>query len=256
MSEFRDVPEDELHAYVDGGLDAARRADVRRYLQDHPDVASRVASWTAQREALRGAFGPIAGPVPPRLELQRLVQQRLDRRWQPWRIAASILLAFALGGAGGWLLHERAGSGDVALLAQAAAANHTVYAADRRRPTELGADQRDDLVRWVSNRLNHHVAAPDLEADGFKYMGGRLAATEDGPAGLFMYVNARGVRVTVFVLPLSSAAAAPMRNVDVAGLNSCVWIDKGIGYTVVGDLPYKTLWQLAEQVQRQLEASS
>jgi len=256
VSDPRQVLEDELHAYVDGRLGAEQRADVQRYLQQQPDVARRVAGWTAQREALRSAYGTVTGSIPPRLDLQRLMQRRLARRWQPWRVAASIVLAFVLGGAGGWLLHGRAGSGNVALLAQAAAANHTVYAADKRRPTELGADQRDDLVRWVSNRLNHHVAAPDLAADGFNYMGGRLAATEDGPAGLFMYADAQGVRVTVFVLPLRSAAAAPMRNVEVAGLSSCVWIDKGIGYTVVGKLPYETLWRLAEQVQRQLNGSS
>lgn len=246
------MPEDDLHAYVDGRLDAERRADVERYLRDQPEAARRVAAWRAQREALRAAFGAVAGPLPPRLDLQTLVQQRLGGRWQPWAIAASIMLAFVVGGAGGWLLHGRQGAGDVALLAEAAAANHTVYAADRRRPTELGADQRDDLVRWVSNRLNHKVAAPDLAADGFAYMGGRLAATEDGPAGLFMYTDAQGVRVTVFVLPLGSATAEPMRKVEVAGLSSCVWIDNGIGYTVVGKLPYDVVWRLAEQVQRQL----
>ena len=256
MSDLRPISEDELHAYVDGRLDAARRAEVERYLLDHPDVASQVAGWSAHRDALRHAFGSVAQPVPPRLDLQLLLQQRIASRWQPWRIAASILLAFALGGAGGWLLHGWPGSGNVELLAEAAAANHAVYAADRRRPTELGADQRDDLVRWVSNRLNHRVAAPDLAADGFNYMGGRLAATEDGPAGLFMYTDAQGVRVTVFVLPLGSATAEPMRKMEVAGLSSCVWIDKGIGYTVVGKLPYEVVWRLAEQVQRQLGGSS
>ena len=69
------------------------------------------------------------------------------------------------------------------LLTQDAVANHMVYSADKRRPTELGATQRDDLARWVSNRLNHPVAPPDLSAEGYSYMGGRLAATSDGPAG-------------------------------------------------------------------------
>ena len=37
------------------------------------------------------------------------------------------------------------------------------------------------------NRLNHQVTPPDLSADGYTYIGGRLAATPDGPAGMFMY---------------------------------------------------------------------
>ena len=131
------------------------------------------------------------------------------RRRLPWRAAAAVLLAFGLGGAGGWFLHggQQPPTAAITLLAQQAVANHVVYTADRRRPTELGAQQRDDLARWVSNRLNHQVAPPDLSADGYSYMGGRLAATPDGPAGLFMYDGPQGVRLTVFVLPLNAAAS-------------------------------------------------
>ena len=258
MSELRPMPEDDLHAYVDGRLDAERRAGVERYLADHPDVARRVAQWSAQRAALRDAFGTVSGPLPPRLDLQMLIQRRLAPRWQPWRIAASIVLAAAVGGAAGWF--GRGGAGEppasIMLLAQQAVANHVVYSADRRRPTELGADQRDDLARWVSNRLNHRVTPPDLSADGLRYMGGRLAATQDGPAGLFMYNDAHDVRVTVFVLPMGSVASAPIQPVDVANVDGCAWIDKGIGYTVVGKLSPQDLHRLAEQVRQQFQGAT
>jgi anti-sigma factor RsiW len=232
---------------------------VLRYLQDHPDVAQQVAAWRAQRDALRAAFGPVARePIPPRLGLERLIQERLSRRWMPWRAAAAMVLAFGLGGAGGWFLHRgiTPQQATLTLLTQEAVANHVVYSADKRRPTELGATQREDLARWVSNRLNHQVAPPDLSADGYGYMGGRLAATQDGPAGLFMYDNAKGVRLTVFVLPLRSAETAPIQHVDFAHVDGCAWIDKNIGYTVVGDLPPAELRRIAEQVRRQLSGST
>jgi anti-sigma factor RsiW len=41
----RPIAEEELHAYVDGQLDADRRSAVQRYLQDHPEVAA----WGTQR---------------------------------------------------------------------------------------------------------------------------------------------------------------------------------------------------------------
>ena len=109
----------------------------------------------------------------------------------------------------------------ITLLSEQAVANHMVYTADKRRPTELGADQRDDLARWVSNRLNHKVAPPDLTADGYTYIGGRLAATPDGPAGLFMYDDKQGVRLTVFVLPLNGAENSPMQHVEFAKVDGC-----------------------------------
>jgi anti-sigma factor RsiW len=249
----RPIAEEELHAHVDDRLDADRQAAVLRYLQDHPDVAREVAAWRAQRDALRAAFaGVAADPIPARLGLERLIQQRLGRR-ATWRVAAATLLAFGLGGAGGWFLHGgvRPPVATITLLAEQAVANHVVYTADRRRPTELGAQQRDDLARWVSNRLNHQVAPPDLSADGFSYMGGRLAATPDGPAGLFMYDGPDNVRLTVFVLPLSAAKNMPLQHVDFAHVDGCAWIEKGIGYTVVGRLPPAELWRIAELVRRQ-----
>ncbi len=250
----RPIPEEDLHAWIDGQLEPDRQPAVLHYLHEQPDVARRVAAWQDQREALRAAFAPVAAePVPPRLGLERLVRQRRGRGF-PWRAAASVLLAFGLGGVGGWFLRggRPPAAAAITLLAQQAVANHVVYTADRRRPTELGAQQRDDLARWVSNRLNHQVAPPDLSADGYSYMGGRLAATQDGPAGLFMYDDPQGVRLTVFVLPLDAAASMPIQHVDFAHVDGCAWIDQSIGYTVVGKLPPAELRRIAELVRRQL----
>ena len=249
------IAEEDLHAWIDGQLEPGRQEAVLRYLQEQPDVARRVDAWRDQRDALRAAFAAVAaGPVPSRLELDRLIQQRLEQRRLPWRVAASVLLAFGLGGVGGWFLRggQVPPEATITLLAQQAVANHVVYTADRRRPTELGAQQRDDLARWVSNRLNHQVAPPDLSTDGYSYMGGRLAATPDGPAGLFMYDDPQGVRLTVFVLPLSAAASMPIQHVDFAHVDGCAWIDNSVGYTVVGKLPPPELRRIAELVRRQL----
>jgi anti-sigma factor RsiW len=249
----RPISEAELHAWIDGQLAPERQSAVHRYLQEQPDVARRVTAWRDQREALRAALSPVAAePIPPRLGLDRLIQQRLAPRRLPWRAAASALLAFGLGGAGGWFLHggQPPPAAAITLMAQQAVANHVVYTADRRRPTELGAQQRDDLARWVSNRLNHQVAPPDLSADGYNYMGGRLAATSDGPAGLFMYDGPQGVRLTVFVLPLNAEASMPIQQVDFEQVEGFAWIEKGVGYTVVAKLPPPELRHIAELVRQ------
>jgi anti-sigma factor RsiW len=253
------IPEDDLHAYVDGQLPPDRRAEVARLLQDQPEVAAHVAAYAAQRESLRAAFASIAAePVPARLALQNLIGARHAERRTVWRAAAAVLLAFVVGGAGGWALRGGIGTtpSDLTLLAQEAIANHVVYTADRRRPTELGAEQRDDLARWVSNRLGRPVVPPDMSSAGFHYMGGRLAATPQGPAGLFMYQNADGKRLTVFVLPMRDASDTPTRMVDVGAMDGCAWIDKGVGYTVVASVPLDELHTLAVEVRRQLDAAT
>jgi anti-sigma factor RsiW len=251
------IPEADLHAYVDGELSPERQAAVARQLQEQPESAASVAAYAAQREALRAAFAAIAAePVPARLDLQNLVAERLAQRRTAWRAAAAVLLAFLVGGGGGWALHARFGASpnDLTLLAQEAIANHEVYAADKKRPTELGAEQRDDLARWVSNRLGRPVAPPDMSATGFRYIGGRLAATTEGPAGQFMYQNAEGARLTVFVLPMRHAPDTTLHMVDVGAMDGCAWIDKGVGYTVVAPVSPEALHNLAEDVRHQLGA--
>jgi anti-sigma factor RsiW len=257
------IADDDLHAYVDGQLPPERHAEIARQLQDQPEAAERVAAYAAHREALRAGFASIAAePVPPRLDLQSLIAKRLTERQTDrrtvWRAAAAVLLAFLLGGGGGWALHGRFGGApnDLALLAREAIANHVVYTADRKRPTELGAEQRDDLARWVSNRLGRPVAPPDMSSAGFRYMGGRLAATPQGPAGQFMYQNAEGARLTVFVLPMRDAPDTPTRAVDVGATDGCAWIDKGVGYTVVAPVPPDELHRLAVEVRRQVGAAT
>lgn len=255
----RPVTEEDLHAYVDHLLPPERAAEFARYLQDQPEIAEKVAAYTAQRDGLRAALASLAAePIPPQLGLQMLIQQRLTERRIVWRAAAAVVLAFVLGGAGGWGLHGGFGVTPSALtqLAQDAVANHVVYTADHRRPTELGAEQRQDLARWVSNRLNHSVAPPNMADMGFHYIGGRLAATSYGPAGLFMYQDERGVRLTVFVLPMHGTANAGMHYVDAGRMDGCAWIDKGIGYTVVAPVPEQELRRLADFVRRQIKAAT
>jgi anti-sigma factor RsiW len=254
----RPISEEDLHRLVDDRLDRELQPDVARYLQDHADTADRVTAYRDQREGLREALAPLAaGPLPARLDLEQLIQERLVRRRFPWRAAAAVLVAFVVGGAGEWFLRvgTPAPTLSITLLSEQAVANHVVYTADRRRPTELGADQRDDLARWVSNRLNHKVAPPDLSADGYTYMGGRLAATPDGPAGLFMYDDKQGVRLTVFVLPLNGAGHAPMQHVESGQVEGVAWIEHDIGYTVVGRLPQTELRHVADTVRQQLSVT-
>lgn len=254
----RAVSEDELHAYVDRQLDPRRLPVVERHLRDNPDDAAMVAATMSQRDALRAALADIAGaPTPARLN-PYAIQQSIASRRTMWRAAAAVVLAFGVGGGGGWVLHDRLSprSTTITLLTEEAFANHAVFTADRRRPTELGAEQREDLAKWVSNRINRPVAPPDLSMAGYKYLGGRLAATPHGPAGMFMYQNEAGVRLTVFVRPVATSGSLPLETVAAGALEGCAWADKGMGYTVVAPLPAADVQRVAEGVRRGLAGAS
>jgi anti-sigma factor RsiW len=88
MSESpRLISEDELQAYVDNQLDAATRAAVDLYLDQHPDKARRVTAYQRQRAILRAAITD-ARPRPSKLSAGRIAK-RLERQRARWRVAAA-----------------------------------------------------------------------------------------------------------------------------------------------------------------------
>jgi anti-sigma factor RsiW len=257
-AEDRPISEDELHAYVDDRLKAARRQEIERYLDAHSDLSDQVAAYRSHRTNLQAAFAPRAAePIPPELNLSRLLEARLRQRhgWW-WQLAASVVLCLGIGGAAGWYF----GSAQrpdrtalaVSLLQQQALASHSVYAADRRHPIEVAATDSDHLTQWLSNRLHRTVAAPDLSAAGYRLLGGRLLATEHGgAAALFVYDDQQGNRLSVVMRPMAPELRAALADIAQGAVNGCTWIDKGIGYAVVATVSDEKLDQIAEQISRQ-----
>jgi anti-sigma factor RsiW len=246
---------DELHAYVDGWLDPARRQQVLAYLKTQPDLARRVAAYREQREHLRGAFADVsAQPIPPELNLQRLVEARLLRRSAPWwRLAACVLLSLGLGGMAGWYL-ATAPSFDrnaqaMSLLRQQAMASHAVYTSDARHPIEIAAGDRAQLAQWLSNRLHRDVAPPDLSGLGYRLLGGRLLATErGGTAALFVYQDASGTRLSLVLRPMAPELRAGREDIAHGPVNACAWIANGMGYAVVAATTDAAIDQVADLI--------
>jgi anti-sigma factor RsiW len=239
------IAEEELHAYIDGLLGDERRAAIERYLQTHPETAERFAVYAAQRQALRtAAFAAARDPIPPNLNLARLLEEALRSRRRSWRAAAGVVLALGLGVGTGWFAGQRPPTG-IDAIAQEAAASYAVYATDKRRPVEVWATEKDDLTRWLTNRLNRPVSPPDLSSRQYQLLGGRLIATPHGPAALFMYENSRRVRLAIYLRPVAGGETTPIRATDVNYLDGCTWIERGVGYSLVAAEPYDKLEELA-----------
>jgi anti-sigma factor RsiW len=258
----REVSEDDLHAYVDNALDAARREEVEAYLWHRSEDAARVRAYIDQREALRAAFADRPSiPAPRNLNLLRLMEARIARRRASWRIAAAIALAFGFGGAAGWIggggLPTNRPERAVAVLIEEALASHAVYGADLRHPIEVQATERAHLTTWLSNRLNRRVEPPDLQTAGYELLGGRLLATERGrPAALFMYVDKQGQRVSVLVRPMAPDIRIKEVEAQSGQIGTCAWISDGLGYAVAGPLPEADLDRLADIIKMAPRAPS
>ena len=57
-------------------------------------------------------------------------------------------------------------------MARRAAVAHAVYSPEVRHPVEVGADQEQHLVTWLSKRLGLKIKAPKLDEAGMALVGG------------------------------------------------------------------------------------
>ena len=260
------ISEDELHALVDGRLASDAAAALRRRLAADPEAAATVAAWLAQREALRALYGPIAeSPLPASLVSAAEHAHRAHTQAAQWRrwggMAAALLLAFGVGwfSSGRWDLSHggmAAGPGQARHFAQQAAVAHAVFQPEVRHPVEVTAAQQEHLVQWLSKRLGRPLKVPVLTAQGYELVGGRLLPGDEGARAQFMYQNASGQRITLYLGALkpgsSEANATAFSFLDSGPVPGFYWVDHGFGYAIAGQLPRAALHDLASAVYAQL----
>ena len=238
----------DLHAYVDGRLDAARREALESWLAGHPDDAARVAAYRVLGEGYRAAYASVLDePVPP--VLARALQGR--RRRRRGLIAALALAAALLLAVGVPRILTPAPASDIA---HRAAVAHAVYAAEVQHPVEARA--RGELIDWLSERLHMKVQAPDLHAAGFAFLGGRLLPGEAAAAALLMYEGQNGQRVTLYWGPEFRQARETglVYAAGERGMRVYYWLDDECGYALASaELSREELHALADIAHEQLE---
>lgn len=259
MSAEFSIGEDALLAYADGRLEGEHKLAVERFLAGNPERAAEVTHWQRQNEAMRALFGPAAKePIPARLNPHRIAfELRREHSWRMQFAAAAVVIAM-LGGAAGWFGRDviAPAEGQSDLLIDNAVVAHNLFVKEKRHAVEVVAAEQDHLVNWLSARIQTPIGAPDLNAEGFTLVGGRLlpagAYLETGPAAQLMYENASAERVTLYItaaLPDKTEAwSFETRN----GIEAYYWANDTVTCTVVGDLPEVELRKIGKKVFQQL----
>lgn len=249
---FPPVSEDELHAYVDGQLPEELRAHVERHLSSHSESAADVADWTSLNEQIK-ALVAEADALPVR------VQSILKKpTWlpPPWAIAAGIAL-FMLGAVGGGgavrFLNSGTAITQLATLSATSQTNFLVYASDIRHPIEVGAEQKDHMVAWLSKRLGEKIAAPDITKEGFSLIGGRLVTYSDQPAALIMYENTKGERLTLMIARNAENEVTGFQFNDRNNIQTLYWIDGPLGYALSSSIGKDRLQSVAHLLNIELQ---
>jgi anti-sigma factor RsiW len=228
----------------DAALDAALRG-LHRVVLDEP-VPAALLDAARQVDALR---------------------QQSALRWRTSAMAASVLLAFGVGWFAHGYLQPQGSAGALAMAGTAqefvrqAGFAHTVYLPEKRHPVEVAAAEQDHLVQWLSKRLDKPLKIPQLGAQGFELVGGRLLPGDTGARAQFMFQNTQGQRVTLYLGALGQAtgqSAAPdtqatqFRFEPDGQVPSFYWAEQGFGYALSGQVDKATLMALSKLVYAQI----
>jgi anti-sigma factor RsiW len=262
-----------MHALVDDCLPAGQRQALEEQALADPVARETVSAWRKQRGELGDLHRAVLDETIPPSMLQaagRLaaVQQQVHRGWQVAGMAAGVVLAFGLG----WMSHEQVvahpssfaglGKGIVQheFVRQAAFA-HAVYLPEKRHPVEVAASEQEHLVQWLSKRLGKPLKVPNLSAQGFELVGGRLLPGDIGARAQFMFQNAQGQRITLYLgvvdqkpgkSDMPDTRETRFRFEPDGAVPSFYWFDHGFGYALAGQMDREKLMQVATLVYQQL----
>jgi anti-sigma factor RsiW len=214
------------------------------------------AEMKAISQGLHQLYDPVLDEPVPEYLLARIARQS---RWRMAAIAAGwVAVGIAAGVVAGWQLHASrtvaTTQAEVPGFVKRAAVAHAVYSPEVRHPVEVGADQEQHLVAWLSKRLGAPLRAPKLDDAGFFLVGGRLLPGENGPVAHFMYQSKQGTRITLYVRtnPVGNSETA-FRYAAEGSVKVFYWIDRRLGYALSSaDVSTDDLQKVANAVYQQL----
>lgn len=248
---------EQLMAYADGQLPKAEHTAMAAHLAANPDAAAEFALLQRQTDAIRTLFDPVAAEaVPPQLKPARLAAALTRRRSRAWGWAAAALVLLGLGLGAGWIARPLLDSRPASATLIASAINaHSVYVAENRHAVEVGSADSEHLSNWLSNRLDTRLGLPDLAAEGFTLVGGRLLPGDPelaGRAAQLMYENTSKQRVTIYVTAALPDRQPAYQFTSYEGAEAFYWANARITCTVVGTLPETEMKVVAGAVYAQL----
>lgn len=251
MTPQKPLTDEQMLEYFAGALPPDVAAQIEQRMATDPAAQATLAEWQRQDAAIDALYQPRAQEaLPERLSavIRRAEAEdaaRLLGKPRLWQVAAMIAL-LSVGMVGGWFARDAFTAPAVALnLAATAIQAHATYVVEVAHPVEVTASEAGHLETWLSRRVGSDIRPPDFAAAGFELMGGRVVPSERGAAALFMYDNAQGQRVTLYVAQQGASTMTAFQFAQSGAFQSFYWTDRDLSYAVVGDIAREDLRRIA-----------
>ncbi|MBI2061012.1 MAG: hypothetical protein HYT87_14695 [Nitrospirae bacterium] len=203
------------------------------------------------RDVFRKRLASGAAPAGLRIRLEQMISGRGDRSsWRfragPWVIAASILLAFSVGGLSVW---------GITRWKRVTVAEELVgeFVLNLPQATEIVAAGPEELVKKAEAELGVRIEPPPLR--GMRVESGKICTLMSKAAALFHY-RGLGPSLSLYVFEdpgLSLPEWRPMRESEPEyysysknGINVVMWRQDGLAYTLVSSASPKQIVAMLE----------
>ena len=235
VASLSDNDELRLNAYCDGELDPVSANEFERRLANDESLKARHARLLSLRRAMRSL--PQAD-VPS--GLQARIQSKLDaerpsnvtalrrRSWSFQALAAAAVFGAVISSAVMMTIEQYDQRENVA--SQVVAGHIRSLLAPQ--PFDIASSDRHTVKPWFTARLPASPQVPDLAAQGFALLGGRVDVVGHDPVATVVYKHAAHTVSLTTLRPGQSVSEQ-----TIAGYNVRSWSDGDFTYVAVSDLP-------------------
>jgi anti-sigma factor RsiW len=244
--------EELLHPYLDGEIDSAQRAAVDEHLKGCDDCRQALEHLQMLRRALQlpELRYTASDTLRHRIQTKLRAADTRERRpaWPRWSaaIAASVLAVTLVWN---FVPHGGAPAPDVDDAMVDSAVDQQQDALKDQHLTDIASADAKAVQSWFSGKLAYVPPVPDLSAQGYTLVGGRLDKVKGEPAAALTYKHGDDV-VTVFVC----AAQHGDKDIDTDsddGYQVVYWTKGSLSFWVVSKLDLdhlKTIGSALKQV--------
>jgi anti-sigma factor RsiW len=239
-----------LHGLIDNEVDPEQAYRIETHVGDCPRCAAELRLHRVLREAMASADLRFAAPP----ELSARIKARLPATAAAPPNRRTLFKGFAFGSAlsaaAAALLMIVAARSDqdqvivsdvVSAHLRSLQANHLI---DVQPGDQLG------VRPWLGHRLGVAPPVPDLTAQGFSLVGGRIDYVLGKPVAAIVYRRS-GHLINLFVAQ-GAEAERGARVATMQGVNADLWSEKGLNLCAVGDVSAEEL----EEFRRKFEAAA
>jgi anti-sigma factor RsiW len=224
-----------IEAALDGELDPGQQAQIREHLENCVSCNAAYRDLQQLQAGIRSQATYYRAPDSLMERLRTSVREEhmpsVRGAKQPWQwiaIAASILLAFSIGG--NLLLSKRQIS-ENQLIAQEVLSEHVRSRLTNHQVDVISSD-RHTVKPWFGDKLDFSPEVKDLAAQGFSLVGGRVEYINQRPVAALVFQRSKHV-ISLFTWPAGSSVTA-VRSQN--GYHIVSWNKDGMTYWAVSDL--------------------